>query len=310
LPTTWGGYDKFPLRARFFIRKGKPILAMSGKFHTTWGEFGGFKHPDAIRFEAAAMIAYGARCSFGDQLYPSGAMDMATYENIGQAYAYVERIEEYGLESTPYSNLGIRLSNNVSDDQGVANMLLETQRDFTVVDPAEDLSRYQAIILPGGPRLSEGEARKLEAYVAGGGALLALGASPLDAARGRFLIDVGASYAGGASYEMDYIVVGPELRPGLVASPILCYAAALRTRPSDGQVLAAIKEPYFDRTYGHYCSHQNTPNRLEDAAHPGALRKGDVVYLPHALGMIYLGVTQLRCRCKADETDRCVLHHG
>ena len=287
LPTTWGGYDKFPLRARFFAPKGKPLLAMSGKFHTTWGEFGGFKHPEAIRFEAAAMIAYGARCSFGDQLHPSGLMDMATYENIGQAYAYVEKIEEFGLESMPYSNLGIWLCNSIPDDQGVANMLLETQRDFEVVDPAGDLGRFRTIILPGGPCLSEADAQKLRAFAAQGGTLLALGASPLDARKERFLLDVGATYVGLASYEMDYIVAGPALRAGLVSSPVLCYSAALRTQPTDGQVLAAIKEPYFDRTYGHYCSHQNTPNKPEDAAHPGALRKGNMVYLPHALGAIY-----------------------
>ena len=32
---------------------------MSGKFHTEWGEFGGFKHADALKYEAAAMIASG-----------------------------------------------------------------------------------------------------------------------------------------------------------------------------------------------------------------------------------------------------------
>ncbi len=45
LPTTWGGYDKLPLEAKFHLGKGTPIVAMSGKFHKAWGEFGGFKHP-------------------------------------------------------------------------------------------------------------------------------------------------------------------------------------------------------------------------------------------------------------------------
>ena len=100
LPTTWGGYDKLALRARHFATVGKPYVAMSGKFHTSWGEFGGFKHPDALRFEAASMIAYGAACNFGDQLHPSGEMDLDTYRNIGAAFAYVERIEEYGHRRT------------------------------------------------------------------------------------------------------------------------------------------------------------------------------------------------------------------
>ena len=106
LPTTWGGYDKLPLRGKLFSAMGKPTIAMSGKFHTHWGEFGGFKHPDAMRFEAASMIAFGAGCSFGDQLHPSGAMDPETYRGIGIAYKYVKRIEEYGPGGIPFSNLG------------------------------------------------------------------------------------------------------------------------------------------------------------------------------------------------------------
>ncbi len=68
LPTTWGGYDKLPLRARLFHTMGRPLVAMSGKFHTMWGEFGGFKHRDAMRYEAACMIANGCCANFGDPM--------------------------------------------------------------------------------------------------------------------------------------------------------------------------------------------------------------------------------------------------
>jgi hypothetical protein len=287
LPTTWGGYDKFPIRAKYFANTGKDFLAMSGKFHTTWGEFGGFKHPDAIRFEAACMIAYGSRCSFGDQLHPNGVMDMATYQNIGEAYAYVEQIEEYGLDGQPASNLGLWLSGSIPDDQGVANMLMESQYDFEVVAPTRDLSRYAAIILPGAACLDEQSADTLNAYIKDGGDLLVLGESALDAVKTRFELDVGATYVGPANYKMDYTVVETELAQGMVASPFLNYSAALRAQVTDAQTLGCIKEPYFDRTYGHYCSHQNTPNRDEDAPQPAAWRKGNVVALAHRLGEIY-----------------------
>lgn len=287
LPTTWGGYDKFPIRAKYFANTGKDFLAMSGKFHTTWGEFGGFKHPDAIKFEAACMIAYGSRCSFGDQLHPNSVMDMATYRNIGAAYAYVEQIEEYGLDGRAASNLGLWLSGSVPDDQGVANMLMEGQLDFEVVVPGKDLSRYATIILSGAVCLDEQSAEWLDAYIKQGGSLLILGESGLDPARKGFVLDAGASFAGPASYEMDYTVVGPELAQEMVASPFLNYTAALRAQVTDAQVLGYVKEPYFDRTYKHYCSHQNTPYRVENAAQPAAWRKGNVVSLAHRLGEIY-----------------------
>ena len=288
LPTSWGGYDKFPTRAKYFANTPKQYLAMSGKFHSAWGEFGGFKHPDAIKFEAACMIAYGARCSFGDQLHPSGAMDRCTYENIGHAYAYVEQIAEYGLDGQPAANLGIWLGGNENEDQGLAKMLMENQLDFLVVDPQQDLARYATIILPGTPFLDATSQAKLTDYLAKGGSVLALGTSCLDKEKTRFLLDVGATYLGPATYENDYLVVGRELTGGgIVTTPFLNYTGALRVKLTDGQSLARIKEPYFNRTYGTYCSHQNTPNRLEDAAHPGAWRKGQLVYLPHPLADLY-----------------------
>ena len=86
LPTTWDGYDIFPFRSKFFAADGKQIVAMSGKFHSAWGEFGGFKHKDALLYEAASMVAFGANVNIGDQLHPSGKMDLETYRNIGHAF--------------------------------------------------------------------------------------------------------------------------------------------------------------------------------------------------------------------------------
>ena len=288
LPTTWGGYDKLSMRSKHFLRYGKPIIAMSGKFHTSWGEFGGFKHPDAIRYEAASMIAHGAACCMGDQLHPSGEMDMGTYRNIGLAYQYVEQIEAYGLPSVPISSLGVWRTGVEAHDQGVVNMLLETQMDYLLVDPDEDLGAYETIVLMGGACLSEGQAGKLNEYARAGGGLLVLGESALDVDKTRFLVDVGATYLGPARTDEDYTVVKGPLAEGVISSPFLNYAAAIRARPETGsEVWSTIKEPYFDRTYARYCSHQNTPNQLEDAGHPGAWRRGKVVALAHGLGEMY-----------------------
>ena len=134
LPTTWGGYDKLPLGSKYHLGQGVPVVAMSGKFHKAWGEFGGFKHSDAMKYEAAAMISYGASCNFGDQLHPSGEMDIETYRNIGKAFEYVEKIEQYGPGGLPVSKLGIWLTLDASADLGVVNMLLETHNDFIVAN--------------------------------------------------------------------------------------------------------------------------------------------------------------------------------
>jgi len=288
LPTTWGGYDKFPLRARIFHNTGKPLVAMSGKFHTSWGEFGGFKYADAMTYEAASMVANGVSCNFGDQLHPLGEMDMETYRLVGEAFNYVEQIESYGIGARPVSNLGLWLSGERADDKGVSRMLLETQQEFVVVEPDMDLTQYAVIILPGARCLSALQAEKLNSYARHGGKLLVLGESALNNAGDAFILDVGASYLGPGKYDVDYLVVGNELGDNLVSSPFLNYEACLRCEPQDGtEVLAAVREPYFSRTYATYCSHRNTPPKPDNAPHPGALRKGNVIYLPHRLGRMY-----------------------
>jgi len=287
LPTTWGGYDKFPIRAKYFANTGKDYLAMSGKFHTHWGEFGGFKHPDAITFEAACMLAYGSRCSFGDQLHPNGVMDLATYENIGAAYAYVEQIEAYGLDGHPYANLGVWMTGSVADDQGVVNMLMESQIDFEVVNPRSELTRYETIVLTGGQCLNAPDAQLLENYLAQGGHLVVLGESGLNSSKTAFLLDCGARYMGDAQFTLDYTVVSDEINEGIVSTPFLNYTGAIRAELTDAIALAAVRVPYFDRTYGHYCSHMNTPYTDVNAPHPAVWRKGNITCLAHKLGSIY-----------------------
>jgi hypothetical protein len=79
LPTGGWGYDHFPLSAAYARTIGKAYLGMTGKFHTTWGEFGGYKHPNALNYECSLMLAFGAGCSVGDQLHPTGEIDESTY---------------------------------------------------------------------------------------------------------------------------------------------------------------------------------------------------------------------------------------
>ena len=152
LPTNWSGYDKLPIEAKYHLGQGSRVVAMSGKFHKSWGEFGGFKAADAIKYEAAATVSNGAACNFGDQLHPCGQMDMSTYRNIGEAYSYVEKLEDYGPGRAPYSKLGIGLTLNDEADRGTVNMLLEMHYDFVPVSE-KNLDRVNTLNLPSDPCL-------------------------------------------------------------------------------------------------------------------------------------------------------------
>lgn len=287
LPTTWGGYDKLPPRAKFMSRFGKDYLGMSGKFHTMWGEFGGFKNPEALRFECAMMMTYGAKCSVGDQMHPCGEMDLETYRTIGQAYDYVKKLEDYcdGVEET--TRLGIVLSGAKGSDEGLVKMLLENQYDFDVVLADDDLSRFDTIILPDAVKMDLNFSVKLKKFIENGGGVLLSGVSGLDEGKFKFMLDIGARYQGSSEFENDYVLAGSVLAKNIVKTPFLFYEGAEKVSVTHGEVLATIKEPYFNRTYGHYCSHQNTPNKLEDAQYPACVKHGNVVYFAHSIFKMY-----------------------
>ena len=139
LPTGGWGYDHFPSSARYAAFLGLDYMSHTGKFHTSWGEFGGFKQPQALEYETAQMVALGAKCLVGDQLHPSGAINRDTYASIAPAYARIAKLEPYlegarqvteiAILSAEYFHpVGAR--NNVSDD-GAVQMMLELKRRST-----------------------------------------------------------------------------------------------------------------------------------------------------------------------------------
>lgn len=287
LPTGWGGYDKFPLKAQYYLNLGYQICAMSGKFHTSWGEFGGFKHPNGLKYEAASMIAFGAACNFGDQLHPSGKMDMQTYRNVGEAYRYVEQIEEYGPGGEPVANLGLWFTDYDQTDQGAAKLLLETQTTFRTAT-RQNINSFDTIVVPSKSCLEAGDVDAIERFIAGGGGVLALAEGAIDSSQSKFVIDVGAQLEGGARYDVDFTAANPELCEDLMQSPVLNYVPAMRTKPQpETKVLAKIHEPYFSRTYAHYTSHRNTPQRVEPADHPALIQHGKVIFAAHPLDRMY-----------------------
>ena len=55
---------------------------------------------------------------------------------------------------------------------------------------------------------------------------------------------------------------------------------------TSGTVLAGIRNPYFNRTWAHYSSHQHTPD-AEQSLYAAAVRKGSILYLAHPIFSIY-----------------------
>lgn len=270
LPTGGWGYDHFPMSARYVQGLDMEYLGMTGKFHTSWGEFGGFKHKNALRYEAALSIANGAKCSVGDQLSPTGEFDMATYDLIGAAYKEVEEKEPWLDNVSSVADIAL-LSNeaisnldekeNPSEKKsavGAARMLLEGKYLFDVIDTENDFSKYKVIILADEISPVPEVVDKLRKFTVNGGKLLASGTSMLNVAAGEFEFDFGVKWIGGSEYQPDYMRPCFEY-PDVYDTDYVMYTGSQKVELLTGTELAKKNAPYFNRTREHFCSHKHAP---------------------------------------------------
>ncbi|MNO42834.1 Beta-galactosidase GanA [compost metagenome] len=290
LPTGGWGYDHFPLSARYAQTLGVQFLGMTGKFHTSWGEFGGYKHPNALRYETALSIANGARCSIGDQLHPDGHMDEATYALIGEAYREVESKEAWCTRTTNVADVAL-LSLEATgvhpqakterrkpqSDAGAARILLEGKFLFDVIDKEQDFTSYKVLILPDYVAVDDGLRGKLEAFLQQGGKILATGWSGLDPEGTQFAVDLGVRHVEVNAYRPDYF--RPSFKPGrLQEASFIFYGQGQKVELAGGIELGRREDPYFNRDVFTFCSHQHTPSSYTNGG-PGMVENSNGIYI-------------------------------
>ena len=287
LPTGEWGYQHFPLSARYVQGLGMEFLGMTGKFHTWWGEFGGFKHPNALRWETALCLANGACCSIGDQLHPEGLMDPATYGLIGAAYSEVEEKEEWCLDTDNIADVAVLSTEAAlgtydgtvkggSEDEGCVKILLEGKYLFDVIDLDYDFENYKVIILPDIIGIKGRLLEKLESFVANGGKILASGVSGLDE-NNSFAFDFGCEYIGKSEFSPSYFK--PSFRPEpLESSSYVVYGPGHTVKPIMGIEHGEFQNSYFNRDVFSFSSHQHTPPDMKRAS-AGMIEGKDGIYI-------------------------------
>ncbi len=274
LPTAWGGYDLMPLRAKFFEKYGKKFWGMTGKFHHAWGEFGGFKNKDALKYECADMVSIGASISVGDHLHPLGVLDESTYAVIGHAFDYTEKIEKYSENTKAYTDIAIWMSHDYEADMGCSKIIQLMHLEFDVIESGDDISKYSCIVIPEHTKLSCEDKRALSSFVEKGGSLVISGDSGFK--------EVGIDIKGPSEYDLDYI----SCKTDEITTPFLSYTKAY-VAECEGEVLAKVYEPYFNRTFRHFCGHKNTPFKPEAADYPALVKNGNVLYFAHSVFSAY-----------------------
>ena len=295
LPTGGWGYDHFPMSAKYCKNLEYDFLGMTGKFHTSWGEFGGFKHPNALRYECAAMLAYGSKCSIGDQLHPEGKADESTYSLIGTAYKEVEEKEPWCTNTQNIADVAILSSVSIDGkitmedpaDAGATRILLEADILFEIIDAEMNFEKYKVLILPDEIEITPNLKDKLDNYLINGGKLFLSGRSGLNEDCTEFLFDLGAEVEGISEYSPDFIRPSDLIQSESVKTPFVMYTKSYRVKNIDAVSLGKVYDPYFNRSYKHFCSHQHTPYKPEASEFDCGIHKHNIVYLAHEVFKLY-----------------------
>ncbi len=294
LPTGGWGYMYFPVNVRYTRTFDKPYMGMTGRFHRTWGDFGGLKPYPALEYETSQMIAHGARCSVGDQLHPRGRTDQASYELIGRAYRRVMEREPWLEGAFPHSQVGLfqlptsslqTTQNTSRSDEGAVRMLTQLKVQFDVVQATSNLEAYELLVLPDALPVDEKLLDRLQQYLKQGGRILATGTSGLsDDGTQVHLAELGIYAEGLSPYSVTYVRFGEAISEGVPETDHVVYESGVRARSlpgagrSSAKVLATVVEPYFERTWDHFCSHNQTPP-ADESPYLAASLHGNVAYV-------------------------------
>jgi len=303
LPTsgTWG-YLHYPVMARQARTYGKPMIGMTGRFHTFWGDFGGIKTVDQMRYECATTYAAGGRVCVGDQLHPRGVLDPAVYRLIGEAYTQVEALEPWLIDALPAAEAAVLaigpleeeldgIGTQNPDAEGAVQMFIELGIQCDLVDADADLAGYRMVVLPDGTEVGNGLKTKLDQFVADGGSLIFSGTAGLDAAtKTTCLADSPIRYVGLAPTRPSYLRTSGIEAPATELAADYDYAyydqAYLVEAVEGATVYGEIESAYFTRTWDHFMGHQHAPVDRPLGA-PLAVRKGRVLYLAAPLFRAY-----------------------
>ena len=298
LPTGQWDYSYFPLNVRFVRTLGLPYVGMTGRFHKSWADFGGLKPPAALMYECTQMLAHGAACSIGDQMHPRGTLDKPAYQLIADVYSHVEACEPWCQNAKPIAQIAVLRSlqgqvnyhpDLTGPEVGVVRLLQQLRLQFDFVGDTDEanLAGYNLVIVPDNVSVTGAIKTKLTSHVRAGGALLLAGQSAINEKGQPILKEMGVVAEGVSPYTTTYVRIAPDLCRSIAGFDHVMYETGLQLAPSHGaKVLARVVEPYFERSWKHFCSHfQSPPNKLSRYA--AAIQQGRIITLAHPVFRAY-----------------------
>ena len=265
LPTGGWGYAYFPYVARYVRPFNMPTLSHTGRFNRSWGDFGGLKPEAALKYECCLILSQGMTSGIGDQLHPRGRADKAVYDEISRVYSYIEQCEPLQEGGEVVSEIAVLVDPELGDDPGPCGLgliraLQQLRYQFDLLQPGADIAEYELVIIPETTPVDSGLVSLLKEYLKNGGKVLISGRAALNADDVPIMEELGIVSKGDSPFTATYLRPEETVADGVPVMDHVCHEQGFRMNAGDGaEVLCRVIEPYFERTYEHFCSHAQTP---------------------------------------------------
>ncbi|NCP34951.1 MAG: hypothetical protein GW867_33575, partial [Armatimonadetes bacterium] len=68
---------------------------MTGRFHRSWGDFGGIRTEASLEYDCLHGLAMGMRTTVGDHFHPRGDINHAVFDLIERVYRRLQKLEPW-----------------------------------------------------------------------------------------------------------------------------------------------------------------------------------------------------------------------
>ena len=300
LPTANWGYEFLPTMAHCMrnIKPGTQLLNMTGRFYD-WGDFGGLRTAESLKFDLRYGLAHGMRPEIGGHMHPRGDRDDAVFDCIAGVYRDLRRYDRWYDGATNLADTAVvypaddRELRRLPAVKSCVRMLeeLKVQFDIVFADCEKPWDRYDLLILPEQVRLTERLVRRIREHLRRGGAFFACGG---EAAK-KLGAELGVSYRGDSGLDPVYFKMRGDLASGLPDMFLSLYAPASNAEATTAQVLSYLVKPYFNRAWATDHALYYTPPR-EETGMPFLTVNGRCIWCSGELftGYFAKGATHLR----------------
>ncbi len=306
LPTGGWGYECLPFGARYLRTLGKPVLNMTGRFHKSWGDFGGIRTEPSLEYDCIYGIANGLYTTIGDHFHPRGDINVAVAEMDARIYKRLQKLEPWMEDAKPVTEIAMPMiypypgldmlspkkqpvyAKNDRAIRGGTRMLCELRQQFDIPSYYASWDSYDVLVLPDYIPATEEFRKRIRRHLDKGGKIIASAWSGLDADTGAFAFDEwGVKYLKDNDFDPAFFNVAPAFADGFPTMPMNFYCKGVDIEANDGsQVLGTLWAPYYNRHWdGEHGFLYMPPDK--DTGRPAITCNGQVGYVSHAVFSSY-----------------------